>query len=78
MQIAAEAEREGINDLRKSKALVKVKNGVRSLAENQSRHQGLNHGRSDQIRPTKAAPLPSAKAVACRLLPGLAPTNAAE
>ncbi|MBK9496198.1 MAG: type IV-A pilus assembly ATPase PilB [Xanthomonadales bacterium] len=32
MQIAAEAEREGINDLRKS-ALVKVKNGVTSLAE---------------------------------------------
>jgi len=32
MQIAAEAEKEGINDLRKS-ALVKVKNGVTSLAE---------------------------------------------
>jgi type IV pilus assembly protein PilB len=32
MQIAAEAEREGINDLRKS-ALQKVKNGVTSLAE---------------------------------------------
>ncbi|HRF55469.1 MAG TPA: type IV-A pilus assembly ATPase PilB, partial [Aquimonas sp.] len=31
MQIAAEAEKEGINDLRKS-ALVKVKNGVTSLA----------------------------------------------